>query len=152
MSWGSNLAEALKSKFSPNYEYEDEDYLDDEDTYEEEVPKKKSKSGVKISPFSRKTSNAPSYDYEIVAIKPVSIDDMNQVVDNLKDGNVVMLNTESCDEQLARRALDFVTGAVYALCGNFAQISLRRSNSAIGIYTITPSNVNISGKVEEEMD
>lgn len=151
MSWGSNLAEALKSKFSPSYDYDEDDYYDDEDSYEEEVPKKKSKNGAKISMFSKKAANTSAYDYEIVAIKPTSIDDMNQVVDSLKDGNVVMLNTEECDEQLARRALDFVTGAVYALHGNFAQINLRRSNSAIGIYTITPSNINITGSVADDM-
>jgi len=153
MSWGSNLAEKLRNKFSPSYDYDEEDdYLDEEDDYEEEAPKKKNRGIAKISPFSRKASNVSSFDYEIVGIKPESIDDMNQVVDCLQDGKVVMLNTEACDELLARRALDFVTGAVYALHGNFAQVSLRRSNSAIGIYTITPNNVNISGSFEDNMN
>ena len=150
MVWG-NLAESIRNKFSPSYEeYDEDDYLDEEDTYEEEAPKKKSK-GVKISPFSRKVSNASSYDYEIVGIKPSSVDDMNQVVECLEANKVVMLNTEECDEQLARRALDFVSGAVCALHGNFAQISLRRNNSAIGIYTITPANINIAGSFSDDM-
>ncbi|MBR1472152.1 MAG: cell division protein SepF [Lachnospiraceae bacterium] len=156
MAW--NLAEALTSKFGGKQDDYDEDYyLDDEDEVEEEKPAKKTRAAEKaprsfgkISPFTGgKKDYAADHDQEVFAIQPTSMDDARQITDKLLDGWVVVLNTEACEEGLARRIFDFACGTVYALNCAFGRVSFSATNSPAGIYVITPENTNISGAFQE---
>ncbi len=153
MAFGWNLAEAFKGHFGLADDYDDDAYYEEDDYVEEQKPAKtkSSKRGLgKISPFNSKRQES-AYDYEVVCIKPQSINDMDKVADCLVENKIVMLNTEDCDEGLSQRVLDFACGASYSLNGNFAQSSVRRGNSTRGIYVITPESVNVSGAFEDLM-
>lgn len=49
-------------------------------------------------------------------------DDVRRVVDEVKAGKIVVVNFETADRGDAIRALDFVSGAVYALDGNLQKV------------------------------
>lgn len=150
MAFG-NLAAVLSSKFGRGDEYYDdeEEYLDDE--YEvEEKPAKKAKGFGKISPFtSNKKVEEITHEREVFAIQPGSFEDAHEITDKVLEGYTVVLNTERCDEALARRIFDYVCGTVYALNCSFGRISYSAQSTLAGIYIITPETTSISGAFQE---
>jgi cell division inhibitor SepF len=122
---------------------EDEDQ-EEEDYYEEEE--------VELFQESRKSRgkkaglvdirNIPSYG-KVVVYQPVSYDDTQNIVDNLKERKPVIINLETLDIELAQRVLDFISGAVYALGGTIQKV-------ARGIFVIAPRNIDIAGNIPEE--
>jgi cell division inhibitor SepF len=54
------------------------------------------------------------------------------------------MNLESVDREVARRIVDFLSGAVYALDGNIQKVSN-------GIFLIAPYNVGIMGDFKDEL-
>ncbi len=149
MAW-SNLVAAVSSRFGRGNDdyYDDEDeYLDDD--YVEEKPAKKPKAFGKIAPFTAKKVEEQSNDHEVFAIQPASMDDAKEITDKLLEGYTVVLNTERCDEALARRVFDYACGTVYALNCSFGRVSYSAQNTLAGVYIITPENTNISGAFQE---
>ena len=152
-----NLAAAVSSKFGRNDyvdDYEEDEYLDDD--YEEEKPRRKAapekgKGFGNISPFKgMKKAEAPMQpEHEVYAIQPTSMDDVKEITEKLLDGWTVVLNTERCDDALARRIFDYTCGTVYALNCAFGRVSYSPQNSPSGVYIITPENTNISGAFQE---
>lgn len=53
----------------------------------------------------------------VVVISPNSFDEARKAVDSLKQGRPIMANFEDTDKEVARRFIDFASGAVYALDG-----------------------------------
>jgi len=49
-------------------------------------------------------------------------DEVRRVIDEIKAGKIVVVNFESADKSEAVRALDFVSGAIYALEGSLEKI------------------------------
>ncbi|MCX7796522.1 MAG: cell division protein SepF [bacterium] len=49
-------------------------------------------------------------------------DEVRRVIDEVKAGKIVVVNFESADRSEAIRALDFVSGAVYALEGSLQKV------------------------------
>lgn len=49
-------------------------------------------------------------------------DEVRRVIDEVKAGKIVVVNFESADRSEAVRALDFVSGAVYALEGSLQKV------------------------------
>jgi len=66
-----------------------------------------------------------------------SLEDARYAADMLKERRPVILNLEQSDEEMARRAIDFVSGATYALDGYFERVGER-------VFLFTPSNVLIA--------
>lgn len=86
--------------------------------------------------------NIPSFG-KVVVYQPVSYDDTQNIVDNLKERKPVIINLETLDIELAQRVLDFISGAVYALDGTIQKV-------ARGIFVIAPRNIDIAGNIPEE--
>lgn len=145
MAW-SSLASVFRfgRKEDDYYDDEEDEYLDDEVV--EEKPAKKAKGFGKISPFtSNKKVEEITHEREVIAIAPESIDDTHEITDRILEGYTVVMNTERCDEALARRIFDYVCGTVYALNCSFGRISYSAQSALAGIYIITPENTSISG-------
>ncbi len=81
---------------------------------------------------------------KIVIYEPSSFDQTSEICDNLKERRPVIVNLDSVDAELARRILDFLSGAVYAMDGSIQKI-------ASGIFAIAPSNVDIDANIKEEL-
>src|SRR5690606_39572840 len=73
----------------------------------------------------------------LVVFEPQSFDDVQSIVNQLKNKRPVILNLEETDKAIARRITDFVGGAVYALDGGVQKVS-----SSIMLFT--PMNVEVA--------
>jgi cell division inhibitor SepF len=80
----------------------------------------------------------------IVLFQPFSYEDCQNIVDNLRNRKPVIVNLEAMDVELAKRTLNFLSGAVYALDGIIQKVSK-------GIFLLAPNNVDISGNIPEEL-
>lgn len=81
---------------------------------------------------------------KVVVYQPLSFDDTQSIVDNIKNRKPVVVNLESLDVDLAQRVLDFMSGAVYALDGTIQKV-------ARGIFVLAPNNVDITGNIPEDL-
>ena len=66
-----------------------------------------------------------------------------QVADRMVEAKIVILNLESCDDEVARRVLDFIGGVAYACSGLVKRIAGR-------VFMITPKGVNADGEFLDE--
>ncbi len=74
---------------------------------------------------------------EMKVVTPKSYDTVTQIADLLLSKKTVLLNLENTNRETARRLIDFLSGAAYALGGGVQKV-------ADNTYAITPSNVAVS--------
>ena len=67
-----------------------------------------------------------------------------QVADRMTERKIVILNLESCDDETARRVLDFIGGVGYA-CGSMVKRIAGR------VFMITPKGVSADGEFFDEV-
>lgn len=87
---------------------------------------------------------APNNKMKLIIYQPMSYDDTQSIIDNLKNRKAVVVNLESLESDVAQRILDFMSGAVYAVNGNIHKVSK-------GIFVLVPNNVDISGNIPDEL-
>ena len=76
---------------------------------------------------------------ELKVVKPESYKNASQIADHLLSSRTVVLNLENTNKETARRLIDFLTGAAYAIGGDIKKVS---NNT----YVITPGDsVAVSG-------
>ncbi len=81
---------------------------------------------------------------KMVISDPSNFDDVQTIVDHLKNRRAVILNLEETDKAVARRIADFMSGAVYALEGTMQKVSG-------SIFLFTPPNVEVSAPLRSEL-
>jgi cell division inhibitor SepF len=74
---------------------------------------------------------------KMVIVEPDNFDEVQNIVDNLKNRQTVILNLEDTDKSTARRMADFLSGAIYALDGSMQKISA-------SIFLFTPPNIEVT--------
>lgn len=72
----------------------------------------------------------------MLVFAPGSFDDVETIIDHLRNGESVILNLRDIKEQTAQRILDFIAGAIYALAGCIYPIEN-------ALFALTPNGVNI---------
>lgn len=82
--------------------------------------------------------------HQIFKISVRSLDDARHAADMLKERRPVILNLERTDEDVARRAIDFVSGATYALDGYYERVGEK-------VFLFTPSNTLIASEDEDAL-
>lgn len=138
-----------------NPDPEDEDYIDDEDDYIDDTPRKglfKHKDNQDYIPedeeprqglFGSKKNITPvRRSMEVTMVKPESVADSRLITDNLLMGKAVVLNMEGLPTDLAQRIIDFTSGATYSMDGKLQSISNY-------IFIATPSQVELSGDFQD---
>lgn len=75
--------------------------------------------------------------------KPTNFDQADEIVNQLKEKNAVVINLEYVSKDVARRIVDVVSGAVKALDGNIEKVS----NS---IFVVAPCNYDIVNEITKE--
>ncbi|MDD4066842.1 MAG: cell division protein SepF [Clostridia bacterium] len=102
---------------------------------------------VKDDFFSRKKSkvvNLPNASQvKVVILQPSSFEQSQEICEHLKEKKSIIVNLEFVDKDIARRIIDFVSGAVYGLDGNISKVS----NS---IFLIAPFNYEITNEMARE--
>lgn len=126
-------------------EYED-DYVEEpvrtkpsrntsNDTEPEETAKQRSGflgSKPKVVPMNNRSM------MEVSIIKPTTFEDSQNICNMLLTGRPVVVNLEGFDPDDAQRIMDFISGCIYAIKGQYHQISKY-------IFIFSPENVDISG-------
>ena len=138
------------------YEDEDEDDFDDFDISPrpverrerpERVPRSESyPSSMEDDRRSNKVVNIrAATQLQVVLVKPERFEDASAIADHLREKRTVVLNLESTNKEIARRILDFLSGAAYSQEGKVKKV-------AISTYIITPYNVDILGDLIDELE
>lgn len=81
----------------------------------------------------------------VVFKKLDKFDDVGAVADELNQKKIVILNLETCPNDVTRRVLDFLYGVAYANNGEIKRVAGRA-------YIITPYNVPVSGELLDEIE
>ena len=82
---------------------------------------------------------------QVVLVKPEKFQDASAIADHHRDKRTVVLNMESANKDVARRMVDFLSGAAYAQEGKIKKV-------AVATYIITPYNVDIIGDLIDELE
>ena len=127
---------------------EDEDYEElenegyDYDTEEqEEVNEERRFFGRKNK--EKVVSMAQAHQIKMVISQPTTFEQSEEICNYLKERKSVIVNLEYVNKDVARRIVDFISGAVHALDGHIQKIS----NS---IFLIAPLNYEIESDMARE--
>ena len=122
-------------------EYEDEDIYDYDNEQEEEEDKKRfgRKNNNKVVNMQQSQPNA----IKMVISQPTTFEQSDEICSFLKERKSVIVNLEYVNKDVARRIVDFISGAVYALDGYIQKVS----NS---IFLVAPSNYEITNEMARE--
>ena len=121
----------------------DRDEYDDRDR--EPAPSRSSRRNDR-GPSQSSGANLPiSGGMKMIVYHPVSYEDTQAIIDNLKNRKPVIVNMEELEVDCAQRILDFLSGAVYALNGTMCKISR-------GIFVVAPNNYDVVGNGEDDYD
>jgi len=71
-------------------------------------------------------------------------EEVGEVADILNDKRIVILNLETCPNDVSQRIIDFLYGVAYANHGDFKKVAGRA-------YIITPYNVPVTGELLDEI-
>lgn len=75
---------------------------------------------------------------KMIVYRPVSYEDTQNIIDNLKSRKPVIVNMEQIKVETAQRILDFMSGACYAVDGRVYKVSSK-------IFVVAPANYDIIG-------
>lgn len=114
----------------------------------EEIRRFKSYSGSSISGGSSakvySIHTGTNTQQTVVITYPEGIDDSGYICEYIKSNNTVVVNLDNVKHEMAQRIVDFLSGIVHALEGDIQYISNK-------IFILAPKNVEITGKIKEEL-
>ena len=79
----------------------------------------------------------------VIISQPSTFEQSEEICEHLKEKKSIIVNLEYVNKDVARRIVDFISGAVYGLDGNIQKIS----NS---IFLVAPFNYEITNEVMKE--
>lgn len=138
------MANAIKRLWNSLIEVEEDwdrelDYPEDSGessySYDEIIPEQERRQRRSQAPV---TSIGNAYSGKMIVYRPVSYEDTQNIIDNLKGHKPVIVNMEQIEVEVAQRILDFMSGASYALNGRVYKVSSR-------IFIVAPANIDIIG-------
>ncbi len=124
---------------------EQSDEYDEEEDYEvEDTPEEDRETNSGLFGKKNKVAMMPGMqNVRVVISQPNSYEQASEICEHLKGKKSIIVNLEYVNKDVARRIIDFMSGAVYALDGNIQKIS----NS---IFLIAPYNYEITNEVIKE--
>lgn len=141
------VKEYFKGIFSVSDEaFDNEEELEETelDQSEDSAPVTRREPPLRRYGFERKGRTAAEDNatggMRVVLVKPELFNDVADIADHLKQGKTVILNLESTNRDVARRIVDFMSGAAYAL-------SCKLKKVANNTFIIVPENTDISGEL-----
>lgn len=124
----------------PDEEY-DEEYSGDEseeeevDEVEPMIPRNRGNKVVNIHTAASA---------KVMIIKPSCYEEAAEICDALRNRKIIVVNTSGLEHKIAQRLLDFISGSCYALSGELQEIEM-------GVYILSPSNVEVSNELKTEL-
>ena len=97
--------------------------------------------------YSVKSSEAVAEDgsTKLVLLEPRAFSEAQQIADQLKSRNTVVVNLKRVTSYQAKRIVDFLSGTIYAIGGSLQKIGG-------GIFLCTPNNVKVNGKISDDSE
>lgn len=80
---------------------------------------------------------------KLVLLEPRAFSETQQIADQLKGRNTVVVNLKRVTSEQAKRIIDFLSGTIYAIGGDIQKVGG-------GIFLCTPNNVKVNGKITDE--
>ncbi|MGL4991332.1 MAG: cell division protein SepF [Sarcina sp.] len=143
-----------KLKSMLGFESEEEEYEEYEDIEETEDNYEPVRTqATPVTPINTQATSAggskvvsihTAADAKVIITRPTKYDDSVDICTALRNRNIVIINTSALETKVARRLLDFVSGAAYALDGNLDDIETR-------VYVVSPSNVQVTNELKTEL-
>ena len=81
---------------------------------------------------------------KMILVEPRAYSESQQIADYLKNRCAVVVNLKRVTPDQAKRIVDFLYGTIYAIGGNLQKLGG-------GIFLCTPNNVNVEGKISEDI-
>ncbi len=81
---------------------------------------------------------------KMVLFEPRAYSEAQQIAEYLKNRNAVVVNLKRVTPDQAKRIVDFLSGTLYAIGGDLQKLGG-------GIFLCTPNNVNVEGKITDEV-
>lgn len=97
--------------------------------------------------YNIKSSEAVAEDgsTKLVLLEPRAFSEAQQIADQLKSRNTVVVNLKRVTKDQAKRIVDFLSGTIYAIGGDLQKIGN-------GIFVCTPNNINVQGRISNDTD
>ena len=89
--------------------------------------------------------NASPSQLQVILVKPDRFDSVGEIATQLREKHAVVLNLESASKDVARRLVDFLSGAAFVLDGKIKKV-------AVSTYIIAPYNVDLVGDLLDELE
>ncbi len=150
-------------KFKNIFNVSEEEYFDDMDMDDNDRAEEENSRDVRSSGFGFNRSRNESSDGKVVDMRssvPTGnaaskahvvfkkldrYEDVGNVADVLNEKRIVVLNLETCPNDVSVRIIDFLSGVAYANGGEMKRIAGRA-------YIITPYNVPLTGELLDGFD
>lgn len=148
-------------KFKNLFNVSEEEYFDDMDMEENDRAEEDASRDVRSSGFSFNRSREESGNGKVVEMRssvPTSgtktqvvfkkldrYEDVGNVASVLNEKKIVVLNLETCPNDVSVRIIDFLSGVAFANDGEMKRIAGRA-------YIITPYNVPLTGELLDGYD
>ncbi len=122
---------------------DNEQEIDNEDIYELEDEKEEEERGLFGSKKNKIVNMPQVQSVKMVITQPTSFEQSEELCNYLKEKKSIIVNLEYVNKDVARRIIDFLSGAVHALNGHIQKVS----NS---IFLIAPVNYDIESDLARE--
>lgn len=137
----------IKNKFKDFFGIETTDEEYDEDYNEDEMEEEEIDEVEPIIPRNRNNKVVNIHtaaSAKVMIIKPNCYEEAAEICDALRNRKIVVVNTSALEHKIAQRLLDFISGSCYALSGELQEIEM-------GVYILSPSNVEVSNELKTEL-
>lgn len=118
----------------------EEDYIEEEVDEEPEVRVKREPVQRRSFMEKRTASQNTNGAMKVVIVRPEMFEDVAGIADHLVQGKTIVLNLETANRDVARRVVDFMSGAAYAL-------SCKLKKIANNTFIIVPENTDVAGEL-----
>jgi len=140
--YSDEMEDSVEKESKNDYRREEKrDYFASRDDYKKEEDREFLRPAGKKGKVVNITSTTQ---FKVVVLQPETFEEAREIADNLKSNKPVIVNLEKIEKEQARRMVDFVSGASYALGGDIQKISNM-------IFLVTPYNVGILGDFKDEL-
>jgi len=117
-------------------------YSYDKEIETEEEPEEKGFLGIGKK-FGKVVSMPQPQQVRMVITQPTSFEQSEEICNYLKEKKSIIVNLEYVNKDVARRIVDFISGAVHALDGHIQKVSN-------AIFLIAPVNYEIASDLARE--
>lgn len=108
---------------------------DDNEVFENE--------GITNQYYNLKASELDDGSSKMVLLEPRAYSEAQQIADELKNRNTVVVNLKRVTGDQAKRIIDFLSGTIYAIGGKIQKVGG-------SIFLCTPNNVAVQGEITGE--